>query len=118
MAAPNLRRTETSAVPETIEQEPKRPRQELIENIKTGLQWRYKRETDTVLPSKLTATELKGGFAAAEAAEEAEKLPPRSFTPSLRRPAFALEKEGLSPTERGTALHIVMQYINYSRCKT
>ncbi|MBP5167507.1 MAG: UvrD-helicase domain-containing protein [Oscillospiraceae bacterium] len=89
---------------------------ELAEKIKQSLVWSYERITDTRLPSKLTATELKGGAAAAEAAEEAESLPPSRKAGTLRRPAFISESRGLTPAERGTALHLVMQYIDYGRC--
>ncbi len=105
-----------AAVPATEKREAAKPGEELVERIRKGLRWRYGREADTALPSKLTATELKGGLAAAEAAEDAERLPPRTFAPSLRRPDFALEAEGLGPRERGIALHLAMQYIDFSRC--
>ncbi|MBO4330802.1 MAG: PD-(D/E)XK nuclease family protein, partial [Oscillospiraceae bacterium] len=52
----------------------------------------------------------------AEAAEEAESLPPSWKAGSLRRPAFIGEKQGLTPAERGTALHLVMQHIDYGSC--
>jgi ATP-dependent helicase/nuclease subunit A len=89
---------------------------ELAERIKRSLAWSYSRIADTRLPSKLTATELKGGAAAAEAAEEAESLPPAWKAGTLRRPAFVSERQGLTAAEKGTALHLVMQYIDYGRC--
>ncbi len=115
----NIRKLEASAPPPPAserEDSPQNPPEELVQKIRSGLEWSYIREVDTRLPSKLTATELKGGFAAAEANEEAEKLPPRVYTSSLRRPSFTSAYEGLSSAERGTALHLVMQYINFSRC--
>jgi ATP-dependent helicase/nuclease subunit A len=106
-----------ASVPSACDQQPASPpRQDLVDKIKKGLAWRYKHAIDLTLPSKLTATQLKGGFAASEAAEEAEKLPPRAYMPSLRRPSFAADNEGLSSAEKGTSLHLVMQYIDYSRC--
>jgi ATP-dependent helicase/nuclease subunit A len=113
----NIRKLEASAPPPPAserEDSPQNPPEELVQKIRSGLEWSYIREVDTRLPSKLTATELKGGFAAAEANEEAEKLPPRVYTSSLRRPSFTSAYEGLSSAERGTALHLVMQYINFS----
>ena len=115
----NIRRLETTALPAPMTEEEiitQKAPPELIQKIRSGLEWSYLRKADTLLPSKLTATELKGSFAAAEANEEAEKLPPRIYSPSLRRPSFTSDFEGLSSTERGTALHLVMQYITYSRC--
>lgn len=88
----------------------------LAEKIKAGLDWRYSRAADTRLPSKLTATELKGGRLISETAEEADSLPPRWEAVSLKRPAFIGREEGLSPAERGSALHLVMQYIDFSMC--
>ena len=35
---------------------------------------------------------------------------------AFKRPSFAREKTSLSPAERGTALHLVMQYIKYENC--
>lgn len=114
-----IRRLEAAAAPAVISEEEaviKKAPEELVRKIRSGLQWRYQRAADTLLPSKLTATELKGSYASAEVNEEAQKLPPRVYSPSLRRPSFTPDIEGLSSTERGTALHLVMQYIDYSRC--
>ncbi len=75
--------------------------------------WVYPHEGDSGLPSKLTATQLKGRDLDAEASEEAPQ-PPRPSR--FQRPRFAREKLGLTPTERGTALHLVMQYIDFDAC--
>ncbi len=59
--------------------------------------------------SKVTATQLKGG-------EKAEGEKKESFAPIPRylKPNFTEKK--LSPTERGTAIHMAMQYIRYELC--
>ncbi len=75
--------------------------------------WRYPHTGDVELPSKLTATQLKGRDLDAEAAQEA---PQRSGQPRFDRPRFAAEKLGLTPAQKGTALHMVMQYIDFGRC--
>jgi len=77
--------------------------------------WVYPYEGDSALPSKLTATQLKGRDLDAEASEEAPQ-PPRPAR--FRRPRFAGEKLGLTPTERGTALHLVMQYMDFDACRS
>ena len=76
------------------------------------------------MPSKVTATELKGTYAAREAAEEAAELagpePPESVPPLKPpvRPAFMEGRRGLTPAQKGTATHIVMQFADYSKCLT
>ncbi len=72
----------------------------------------YGHEAATTAPSKLTATQLKGRAADAEAAEETRAIaPPFRFV----RPRFE-QKTKLTGAERGTAIHLAMQYLDYSRC--
>lgn len=87
-----------------------------IREIERNLSFRYAHEVAITLPSKLTATGLKGRFLDKEAAEEAEKLEaePKQFV--FDRPRFASERTELTSAERGIALHLVMQYINYDKC--
>ncbi len=73
--------------------------------------WVYPWEEATALPSKLTATQLKGRTLDGEVGEEAPPTPRASV---FRRPDFALER-GLTPSERGTAHHLVMQYLDYGK---
>ena len=80
----------------------------------------YKNAPD--LPSKLTVTELKGRSIDFDAAGEAGRavfaLPPETgrqrFT--FGKPGFITEKTGLSAAERGTALHLAMQYLDFKKC--
>ena len=62
------------------------------------------------MPSKLTATQLKGRVLDQEAAEETPKSreTPRE---SIQRPDFIAREKGLTAAERGTALHLAMQYL-------
>jgi len=93
--------------------EPSEPFQKMNINFLERFQWVYPHADDIALPSKLTATQLKGRALDGEAAEEApQPLKPAQF----QRPRFATEKLGLTPAQRGTALHLVMQYINFSQC--
>ncbi len=63
------------------------------------------------LPSKLTATQLKGRALDEEVAEAAVRPPAHP----LGRPRFATEEFGLTPAQKGTALNLVMQYIDFER---
>ena len=80
------------------------------------LAWTYPMGADVDIPSKLAATQLKGRALDEEIAAEAPPAPRvQGGEGSLRSPRFAEEAFGLSPTQRGTALHLVMQYIDFSR---
>ncbi len=72
--------------------------------------WRYPHAAAANLPSKLTATQLKGRELDHEAGEDAAQRRPILFD----RPDFAEEK-GLTPGERGTAHHVVMQFLDFSQ---
>ena len=100
---------------------PKRRRsvQRVEETARTGEEllaaftWTYPYAGDVELPSKLTATQLKGRELDEEAAQEAPRPP---SPPRFDRPRFAAERLGLTPAQKGTALHLVMQYIDFDRC--
>ena len=51
-----------------------------------------------------------------EEVAEAAVRPPRPIR--LGRPRFAAEEFGLTPAQKGTALHLVMQYIDFERAET
>ncbi len=82
---------------------------ELLERFR----WTYPHPGDVEAPSKLTATQLKGRELDMEAAQDSPQ-PPREM--EFPRPRFAAEQLGLTPTEKGTALHLVMQYIDFRKC--
>ncbi len=77
----------------------------------SALSWRYPHAAATELSAKLTATQLKGREADAEIAEGA-KLPPRLR--SLARPRFLAGAAPLSGAERGTAIHLIMEHLDFS----
>ena len=96
-----------------------RPEEEADEDAGPGLEerllWQYPFAGDVEIPSKLTATQLKGRGLDGEAAEETpQPLRPVRFG----RPRFVSEEMGLTPAQRGTALHLVMQFIDFSRTET
>ena len=79
--------------------------------LQRQLSFRYAHKAAEALPSKLTATELKGR---AEADEEAAPL----LTPrrrAFRMPDFAKDEKPLSATEKGTATHLVLQYMDFGK---
>ena len=68
----------------------------------------YGHRAATVTPSKVTATQLKGR---AIDEEIAEGTMPRRRESAPERPRFLQEKRGLTGAERGTAMHLVMQFL-------
>lgn len=88
-----------------------------VSELEQRFAFRYAYEKAETLPSKLTATELKGSFFDSEAGEDAEYMV-RKYTPDLVRPDFQRESKPLTGTEKGTALHLVMQFIDYKKCLT
>ena len=85
------------------------------EDLANLLRWTYPHEAEVAIPSKLTATQLKGRALDEEAAEEAPR-PARSL--SFGRPRFAAEEMGLTAAQQGTALHQVLQYIDFEKAET
>ena len=74
--------------------------------------WQYPHTTADV-PSKLTATSLKNRFLDAEAQEDAPKtsLPDMVFDP----PAFLQGERPLTAAQKGSALHLAMQFFDYTK---
>lgn len=76
-----------------------------------ALSYRYPYAGQTAFPAKLTATQLKGR-ALDEEISENTTLPPRLR--SLYKPKFLAGETTLTGAERGTALHLVMQDLDFS----
>ena len=100
-----LRRAAAPAEPEQAEG----PDPALVERLR----WTYPHAADVDLPSKLTATQLKGRALDEEVAAQAAPAPLQERP--LRRPRFVQEERGLTPAQRGTALHLAMQYLDFAR---
>ena len=78
------------------------------------LAFRYPHKDAVSLPSKVTATELKGR---AEADEDAEPMvPPRKA--SFRMPDFTKKDKPVTGAEKGTATHLVLQYMDFGRTES
>ena len=73
------------------------------------LSWTYPHLEGINLPSKLTATQIKGRVLDQEAVEEA-RTPSRAGQP-ITRPSFIAQERGLTPAQQGTAIHLAMQYL-------
>ena len=89
----------------------------LPDGLAQRLSWRYPHDASSAIPSKLTATQLKGREKDSEAAENGVELKPAAPRTTLRRPVFEGQRP-LTPAQRGTALHMVMQYLDYGRANS
>lgn len=90
------------------------------------LGWHYEERGLAQVPAKLSVTEIKQMFTAAEALDGLVPEEPQLLEPGLppeeaaawRRPRFLQEQaegpQGLTATERGTLLHLVMQHLDFS----
>lgn len=84
--------------------------------LDTGLlDWRYPWRQLADLPSKVTATQLKGRALDEEAAEETRRPVP---VPDFPQPRFRQETKGLTAAQRGTVLHSVMELIDLDKANT
>jgi len=83
-----------------------------IQRMEQFLGYRYAFAPSTHTPSKLTATQLKGRDKDVEAAENTQ---PPAFHRTFRKPSFVDSVS--SGINRGTAMHKVMQYLNFGNCR-
>ncbi len=74
------------------------PNPEIINLVNERFSFKYPYQSETEIPSKMAVTSLVHGEKSAFAFK--------------RRPRF-MSKAGLTPAERGTAMHKVMQYIDF-----
>ena len=75
------------------------------------LEFVYPYGRETLLPAKVTATQLKGRALDEEIAENTLRTP---YLRPLEQPRFRRESHGLTPAEQGTATHLVLQYLDFS----
>jgi len=86
---------------------------QILEKMRKGLSYRYPYQSVTGIPSKLTATQLKGRVKDEEAAEFAPAVNKQiSFRPPMQK------TKSFRGTEFGTAMHQVMQYLNFRCCNS
>ena len=82
---------------------------DVIEKLSKDLRFKYTYIGATRIPSKLTATQLKGRVLDTEIADGANEITPMVF----RKPGFDTNKNGKA---LGTATHTVLQYLSFDRC--
>ena len=75
------------------------------------LSFKYPYARETLLPAKVTATQLKGRPLDEEIAEDAAHTP---YLRPLVQPKFRRERAGLTAAEKGTATHLALQYLDFS----
>ena len=83
----------------------------ILEELRKRLSFRYPYSAVEELPSKLTATELKGRM---ENDEDAESIAPRRRH-SFPMPDFTKKDKPLTGAERGIATHLMLQYMDFSK---
>lgn len=83
---------------------------DVLRRIQTSLNFQYAHTPATVMPSKLTATQLKGRDKDTEVAEYTRKALARNW----RKPSFAASSS--TGTDYGNTVHTVMQYIAFEAC--
>ena len=81
-----------------------------LRTLEQNTAFRYPYAAAENLPSKLTATELKGRD---EADEEAAPLAPKRPGGVFRMPDFTRKNRPLTGAQRGTATHLVLQYMDF-----
>lgn len=92
-----------------------------IARVRASLGWRYPYESDVSAPSKFTATQTKGRLIDRTDADQGATLDLVGDTPiemgkttRHRTPSFVEEKRGISAADRGTAIHLMLQYLHFS----
>ena len=99
---------ETEAVPAAVAEDVD---EDALQELQRNLSFRYPHAEAERLPSKLTATELKGRL---EADEDAQELAPKRRTGVFRMPDFSRKDLPLTGAQRGTATHLVLQYMDFA----
>ena len=87
-----------------------------LEALRTALTFTDPHAAAAALPSKVTATELKRAGLHDPEEDGAALLRARRRT--FRMPDFREAKKPLTPTERGTATHRVLQYLRFTDTET
>jgi ATP-dependent helicase/nuclease subunit A len=84
---------------------------EVFREIDRRLGWIYPYNNFAGIPSKISVTELKRYFNLNVDGNEGASAYSSSV---IKKPAFLQEKKGLSPAEKGTAMHFVMQHLDFT----
>ena len=87
------------------------PAEEVADFDPAPLEALYGHEKATVIPTKVTATQLKGRMVDEELTDAAQ--PTRVRAGAFDKPLFLQPHVEMNAAERGTAVHTVMQYIDF-----
>ncbi|MDP4152437.1 MAG: helicase-exonuclease AddAB subunit AddA [Bacillota bacterium] len=87
----------------------------LEDEIKQRLDFVYPYEAEAHTTTKLTVTKIKKLIEMTEEEDVESSVTPMPREIAFERPRFITEARKLTAAERGTALHSVMQYADYSR---
>ncbi|MBS5650799.1 MAG: helicase-exonuclease AddAB subunit AddA [Clostridiales bacterium] len=79
------------------------------------LSFQYGHRPETRIPSKLTATQLKGRLIDQRLAEGTEQPISVPLGDVFRAPRFLTPQLGLTAAERGTAMHKALQFLDFSQ---
>ena len=88
--------------------------EELVGEIRRRVEYEYPHKAAQSLPSKVTATELKGVEEHDGEAESLVKKPQSSF----RSPDFMKGEKPLTGAEKGVATHMLLQFIDYDKAQS
>lgn len=83
--------------------------------VEKRLNWEYKFKRAGSIPTNMSVSELKKSALLEEEQSDSNNLIKES---PLRKPKFLQEIKGLSPAERGTALHSAMQHLSLDNVST
>lgn len=76
------------------------------------MNWVYPHKEMANIPSKITATQIKGRLLDQEVVENGVQVSrPTMQDHRMMQPEFFKQEKGLTPAQRGTALHQAMQYL-------
>ena len=89
--------------------------EENILEIEKRLGFKYKYEMSTKMPTVLTVTELKRKFNLELTEDASENMYQQKL---ISKPKFLEDMKGLSPSERGTAMHSVVQRLDLTKVAT
>ena len=90
---------------------------ELASEIINRLDFKYKYQLATNIKTNITVSEIKrlNNLALEEEFVENKKLTSEYIKPIVNRPRFLEEKKELTPAEKGTAMHAVMQRLDFNK---
>jgi len=88
----------------------------LYQEIDRRLGWEYPFAQATQVPAKISVTELKRRFEeqTREGTFELDDAGSAGMQGLVKKPMFLTKQRGLSPAEAGTAMHFVMQHLDFA----